>query len=144
MEEERRSRSFGRLEPDLPSVLLNQFATKIEAQAGPADALGLTIGDSHKAAKKAGLLGLWNADALILHTEADHLSINFTAQNNLDRPSRRAVFDGIGQQVGEHLLDAPRVSLHYKAGEGCGRRGEGELMARRGSLETCDDAPLLM
>src|SRR5258708_28691686 len=64
-DEEGRACSFDGLEPDVPPMLLNDFATEVEREARPADPVGLTIGRPYKTAKKVGLLCLWDADALI-------------------------------------------------------------------------------
>jgi hypothetical protein len=55
-EEEGRSCPFGRLEPDGSSMLRDQFATKVEAQAGPADPVELSTGRPDKPTKEVGLL----------------------------------------------------------------------------------------
>jgi hypothetical protein len=47
-------------------------------------------------------------------------------QIHLDRPAVGAVLDGIGEQIGQHLLDAPPIRLHREPGE---QGGERELVA---------------
>src|SRR6266446_4377460 len=68
-EEEGRTGSLTRLEPDVSPMLRDEFATQIEAQAGPADPLGLAIGRPDKPTKQSGLLCLRDADALIPNTD---------------------------------------------------------------------------
>ena len=74
-EEEGRTGSLGRLEPDVSPMLRDEFATKIEAQAGPADPLGLAIGRPDKPTKQLGLLCLGDADALIPNTDESLLPL---------------------------------------------------------------------
>lgn len=83
-EEEGRTGSFGRLEPDVSPMLRDEFATKIEAQAGPADPLGLTIGRADKATKEVSLLCLRDADALIPNTDESLLPLWHQLQGHLD------------------------------------------------------------
>ena len=83
-EEEGRTCSFGRLEPDVSPVLLDEFATEIQAQAGPADPVGLAIGRPDKPTKEVGLLCLRDADALIPNTDEGLLSPWQQLQRHLD------------------------------------------------------------
>ena len=56
-------------------MLLDQFATEIEAQAGPADPVSLAIAGPDKTAKQIGLLFLRDADTLIPNTDEGLLPI---------------------------------------------------------------------
>src|SRR5258707_6644482 len=129
---------FDRLEPDVSPMLLNEFATEIEPQACTADPVGLTIGRPHKTAKKVSLLCLRDADALIADTDEGLLPLDLRAQGHLDRPSCWAIFDGVGEQIGEHLLDASPIQVHQQMGAGCRER---KAMAVGALLELCDHAP---
>src|SRR5260370_32809098 len=75
-DEEGRACSFDGLEPDVPPMLLNEFATEVESQACTADPVGLAIGRPDKTAKKVGLLFFRDADALIPNTDECLLPLN--------------------------------------------------------------------
>ena len=96
-EEEGRTGSFGRLEPDVSPMLRDEFATKIEAQAGPADSLGLAIGRPDKPTKQLGLLCLRDADALIPNTDESLLLPWHHLQGHLDSSTVWAVLHGVGE-----------------------------------------------
>src|SRR5258708_16537274 len=136
--EEGRACSFDGLEPGGPAMLLNEFATEVEPKACTADPVGLTIGRPHKTAKKVGLLCLWDADALIADTDEGLLPLDLRAQGHLDRPSCWAVFDGVGEQIREHLLDASPIHVRQQMGAGCRER---KAMAVAALLDLCDHAP---
>ncbi len=106
-EVERCAHSLGRLEPDISSMFRDQFSAQIKAQTGSTDPLGLPIGRANKPAKALCLPSLWNTNALIGNTDEGLLPIWGHKQGHVDRPTVRAVFDGIGKQIDQHLLDAP-------------------------------------
>src|SRR5258707_3120308 len=137
-DEEGRACSLDGLEPDVPPMLLNEFATEVEPQACTADPVGLTIGRPHKTAKKVGLLCLRDADTLIADTDEGLLPLDLRAQGHLDRPSCWAVFDGVGEQIREHLLDASPIQVRQQGRVG-GR--ERKAMAVGALLDLCDHAP---
>lgn len=61
-------------------MLRDQFATEIEAQAGPADPVALPIGRPDKSAKQVGLLCLRDADALIPNTDESLLMLKLCSK----------------------------------------------------------------
>jgi len=119
-------------------MLLNEFATEVESQASTADPVGLAIGRPDKTAKKVGLLFFRDADALIPNTDECLLPLNVLEQVHLDRPSCWAVFDGVGEQIREHLLDASPIQVRQQMGEVCRER---KAMVAGALLELCDHAP---
>ena len=119
-------------------MLLDEFATEVEPQAGSTDAVGLTISCPDKLAEQASLFGLRDADALISNTEQHFLRFALAAQDHLYRPSVWTVFDGVGEQIGEYLLDASFIHVHQQAGEGGGER---DLVAVGTWLEPYDHTP---
>src|SRR5258708_14405540 len=119
-------------------MLLNEFATEVEPQACTADPVGLTIGCPEKTAKMVGRLFLRDADALIGDTDEGLLPPDLRAQGHLDRPSCWAIFDGVGEQIREHLLDASPIQVRQQMGAGCRER---KAMAVGALLELCDHAP---
>src|SRR5438128_2322840 len=137
-DEESRACSFDGLEPDVPPMLLNEFATEVETQACTADPIGLTIGRPDKTAKKVCLLFFRDADPLIPNTDECLLPLDLLEQGHLDRPSCWTVFDGVGEQIREHLLDASPIQVRQHMGEICGER---QAMAVGALLELCDHAP---
>ncbi len=135
MHEEHRACSFTGLEPDLPAVLDDQLAAQIEPHAGSADVLSLATGCPDKPAKEAGLVCLRDADALIPHTDEHGSLLLFLAHGHLDLPALRAVLNGIGEQVGKHLLNAVPVRPDHDLGEGRRFQAEQKLMASGTPLE---------
>src|SRR5260370_17434751 len=91
-DEEGRACSFDGLEPDVPPMLLNEFATEVESQACTADPVGLAIGRPDKTAKKGGLLFFRDADPLIPNTDECLLPLNVLDSLHLYRPSSSPIF----------------------------------------------------
>src|SRR5258708_26027946 len=118
-DKEGRACSFDGFEPDVPPMLFNEFATEEDSQASTADPVGLTIGRPDKTSKKVGLLFFRDADPLIPNTDECLLPLNVLEQGHLDRPSCWAVFDGVGEQIREHLLDASPIQGRQQGREGC-------------------------
>ena len=95
----------------MPSVPLYQFATNVESQPCPADPPLLSVASPHEAPEYLRMLLLRNPDAGIVHTDTYFLSCYLFPDTDGYRPSLRAVFYGIANQVDQHLLNASRVNI---------------------------------
>lgn len=134
-EKERGASSFFGLEPDLPSMLLDQLPAQIEAQPRSADAGGTRIPRTNKTPKEMRLLLRRYAYSLIADTEARFVLLSVFLKRYLDRAATRAVFYGIGEQIGKHLLNPGGVDRCPELGTG---RVQSEIVQTAGRLELAD------
>ena len=98
---------------------LDEFATEKKPKPCSRDLTGARILCPYKTPKNMGLLQGGNANATIAHGNERSVWLGLFTDGKLDRPSLRAVLDGIAQQIGEHLLDALTVDLHHEGGVLC-------------------------
>lgn len=117
------------LEPDAPTVSLNKLAAEIEPQSRPGDAVSTAVARAGKAAKEMCLLLDRDTDPRISDAHAGFLRLGLFGECDLERPSVRTIFDGIPDQVGENLIDAPGIDMHHQVRQ-CGRDGNGMLCSR--------------
>jgi hypothetical protein len=118
-------------------VPLDEFATEIEAQPRAPYALGECILRSCETTKEACLIMHRNADPMILDAQEYLVCSCLLMHRYLDGASVRTVFDGIAEQIGEHLLNASGVTMHYDL---LHRWVEGEGMPLGGQLALCHDS----
>src|SRR5947209_13763633 len=90
---------------------LHQFAAEIEAESCSTESIGTGIVCSLEAAEDACLLLHWNTYPRITNTQQRRLRFGLFTDADLDRPSCWAILDRISNEVGEHLLNAPRIHV---------------------------------
>src|SRR5436309_377281 len=117
---------------------LDEFTTEIESKPRSSDLTSACILCTYEAPKNTGLLFGGNADAPISNGEERDVWLDLFTNGQLDWSSLWTVLDGIAQEVGENLFNAPTVDLHYEGGM---LRVEGERMLPRGHLPLCHHVP---
>lgn len=80
------------------------------------NASSLSVVRTHEAPKDARVLMSGNPYAMIPHPEFDGQTCHIPFQGDADRPSLWTIFDGVGQQIGEHLLNAPGINACFEPG----------------------------
>jgi hypothetical protein len=98
-----------RFQPDAPSMPLNQLTAEEEAQPRAGDAMRRGIAGTRETAKESSLLLAGDADAIVMNTHLNALPILGLGQRDVDRSALRRIFDGIAQQVQQHLLQTVAV-----------------------------------
>lgn len=94
----------------------NQFPAEIEAQARSADASGARIVRAHKTPEETRLLGGWNSYAMIADTEVRFVSLSFLLKCYLDKAALGTIFNRIGEQIGQDLLDPQGINCRPELG----------------------------
>src|SRR5579864_6505781 len=88
---------------------------------------------SLEAAKDLRLFGSGNSDTVIADTYENLLQLTLLLHTHLDGASLGAIFDRVGQQIGDNLLDAHWVN---EKGQVWGRGLEREVTELRRQLQT--------
>lgn len=88
-----------------------QFAAEKKAQASAANTISAGIVRPHEAVKDAILLCCRDADAVILNRPLDQLLLCVCVERDPDSAAIGTVFDGVIDDVCQHLLHALRINI---------------------------------
>src|SRR5579871_723089 len=100
-----------RFQPDAPAMPLDQLAAEEESQTRSGDAMRGGIASPRKTGKEPGLLLLGDANAAVMNAYLDALSILSLGHSDVDGAALRRIFDGIGDQVQQHLFQPVAVPM---------------------------------
>src|SRR5690242_8583004 len=100
--------------PDTPFLLLCDFCCQIESQPHPWPPLLAGIIHARERLKNAGLLALRDTLPMVLYTYGHLLRI--THGSHLDWFLRWCIFDGVRQEITEHLSSAHAISVDLHVG----------------------------
>src|SRR5947208_2340132 len=118
-------------------MTLDQLSGEIETQPGATNPFGNAILGTYEAPEDLRVLVARNANAAVLYAQAHGLVVLLGFGQDTNLASSRAVFDGVADEVGEHLFDPPGINTGNQPRRSCFKD---KLVACCGVLERSDNA----
>src|SRR5258708_30317183 len=91
---------------------VNHYLDQIETDAGPHDSGN--IATAIVTAENVLEVFLWNADAMVLYGDHNLLRFDIDLGSNMNGTPILRVFDGVRNQIAEHLEQQLRISKHWQ------------------------------